>query len=238
MNHELRYGRFTSSKIAALLAVAKDKTSFGKPALTYIKQRGMERRLQRSLSVESNARPLQWGKCCEDVAFNMLPTTYKIISEETIVHPLHPFWPGSPDLIKTGTVADIKCPATLVSFCTLIDEFAKGGIQGVRDNHDDGDTYYWQLVSNAILLEHTTGEEIKQAELIVYVPYLTHLPQVRQEASIWGFNWIVNGMDCELPYLIESGQYMDVNIMAFDIPDEDKARLTECVLKAEALLTT
>jgi len=233
MNNELRYGRFTSSGIAALMTVGKDKTSFGKPALTYINDKAMERRLARSLDIETNARPLQWGKCVEAIAFNELGPEYTIISQETIVHPDYDFWSGSPDMIKHSepkTVCDIKCPYTLRSFCTLVDAYAKGGIDEVRSTHTDGDTYYWQLVSNAIL----TG--CNKAELIVYMPYFASLTAIKDEAAEWGYQWLAFASELELPYLNEGGYYKSINILSFDIPEADMDLLREKVVKANEMI--
>jgi len=239
LDNKLRYGRFTSSENYKLLTTAKDK-SFGKPALTYIEEKAMETRLGKSLSTESNARPLQWGKCCEAVAFTKLGIAYTLQSDETLVHPIHDFWSGTPDLLKhisdkRKKSGDIKCPQTLKSFCYLVDLFNKGGIQEVRDNHDDGDKFYWQITSNAVLLEKKFGIEITEGDLVVYCPYQKDLPLVKGEAQLWGFNWIANGADCELPHLIEGGYYKDINILSFDIPQSDKDLLEIKLIEANKL---
>jgi hypothetical protein len=240
MDNIKRYGRFTSSKNGDLMTNSKDK-GFGKPALSYIKTKGMERRLGRTIDTRNSARPLEWGVCCEDVAFQMIGTEYIIMSEKTIVHKQYPFWSGSPDLVKKSSneilVGDIKCPQTLKSFCTFVDAYKRGGFDAVRDEHDDGEAYYWQLVSNAILLEAEYGYSINKAELVVYMPYIKDLKHVRECAEKMGFQWIVFAHDSELPYLIEGGYYQDVNVLAFEIPQADKDALTERILLAEDSLT-
>lgn len=60
LKNTLRHGNFTSSEIVALTTKGKAKDSFGKPALTYIEEKNMERRLGRSITTESNAKPLVW----------------------------------------------------------------------------------------------------------------------------------------------------------------------------------
>lgn len=240
LDNQLRHSRFTSSENYKLLTTSKDK-SFGKPALTYIEEKAMEVRLGRTLTSESNARPLQWGKCCEAVAFSKLDITYTLQSDETIVHPDYDYWSGTPDLIKhisdsRKKSGDVKCPQTLKSFCKLVDSFQKDGIQGVRDNHDDGEKYYWQIVSNAVLLEKKYGIEIFEGELVVYCPYQKDLDLVKKEAETWGFHWIVFGADCELPYLLDNGYYKDINVLAFDIPQSDKDLLQTKVIEAKMIL--
>jgi hypothetical protein len=121
IRNESRIGNFTSSEIAALTTLAKDGKSFGKPALTYIEEKNMERRLGRSLDEEKSARALTWGKLLETRVFDLLGLEYVPLWKDTIVHPAIPFWAGSPDAEKPDTICDTKCPMTLKSFCQLVD---------------------------------------------------------------------------------------------------------------------
>lgn len=233
--NELRIGRFTSSQIAALLSVGKDKVSFGKPALTYIAEKNMERRLGRSLSIESNAHALTWGKLVERRVFDLLGTEYQLTSQDTLPHPEYDFWSGSPDLIKHDegqTVVDIKCPITLKSFCQFSDCKT---IEEVRENHPSGEDYFWQLVSNGII----TGS--KYAELIVYCPYQSELSDIRDMASNYDGDqnkvaWINWANDEDLPYLPDGGYYKNLHIIRFEIQEVNKALLTEKVIAASKLL--
>ena len=100
MDHSLRAGRFTSSKIAALMSNGKVKGTLGKPALTYIKEKYFEVKLGRRLDNETNARPTSWGNLVENIAFEQLSTDYNQVSQETIQHPAIENWSGSPDLVK------------------------------------------------------------------------------------------------------------------------------------------
>ena len=245
-----RIGNFTSSEIAALMTTSKDGKSFGKPALTYIEEKNMERRLGRSLDSEQSAHPLTWGKLIEKRVFDLLGLEYTLTSQETVQHPTISCWSGSQDGNKFDegrTVIDIKCPITLKSFCQLVDGIyqcknslgvADGNmiIAGVRENHKDGEKYYWQLVSNAILTDS------KYAELIVYVPYKSELEAIRELANNYDgadqrkYAWINFAEDNELPYLIEGGYYKNLNIITFLVPEEDKILLTEKVLAAQKLL--
>lgn len=236
--NKLRVGNITSSEIFALTTNGKAKDSFGKPFYTYVEECNMERKLQRSLTSESNARPLVWGKLCEEQVFNNLPLEYTLCSQDTVEHHSIKCWAGSRDAFKTDTVCDIKCPITLKSFCQLVDPLYNGldgmeAIAEIRENHKDGDKYYWQLVSNAILTK------AKYAELIVYVPYEKELRVIRdlaREKNDDKLYWIIKGDDIELPYLIEGGHYKNLNIIRFEIPQRDKDFLTERVLAAEKLL--
>lgn len=233
LNNNLRWGRFTSSNIGDLMSVAKDKVSFGKPALTLIEEKAMERRLKRTLSVENTSRLLDWGKSAESIAFDKLGTQYTMCSDETIIHKDYPYWAGTPDLIRHTSegqiVCDIKCPFTLKSFCTFIDSFERGGIDEVRKQHQDGEKYYWQLVSNAVL----TG--CNKAELVVYMPYESELQEIKRNAELYPFQWLVFAHEAELPYIIDGGYYKNINILAFDIPQCDIDLLTSNVIRANEM---
>ena len=235
--NEVRIGRFTSSKIAALMSVGKDKVSFGKPALTYIEEKNFERKLGRSLTSETTARATSWGKLLEKrVLEELLGIDYRPSSAESIVHHVYgDIWAGSPDAQKYdegGTIVDIKSTYTIKSFC----QFAEcETIEDVRENHPDGEDYYWQLVSNAIITNS------KYAELIVYCPYQSELQAIRDlAANIDGeqknYYWIFTANDNELPYLKDNGFYKNVITFRFEVSENDKNLLTEKVLAASALL--
>lgn len=260
----LRVGNFTSSEIVALLAMGKrpmteeelaarpkkgkgssvtqvpDLESLGDKALTYIEERNMERGLGRSLDNEANSRPTLWGKLVERRVFDILPTSYQLVSQETIIHPEIEYWGGSPDANKFDagrTVCDIKSPFTLKSFCKLVAPLYRGlsgteAMDYVRLNHDDGDKYYWQLISNAILTES------QWAELIVYVPYRDELDKIRdlvgylEDEEQRKYGWLANAPDDELPWIVKDRKYKNLNIIRFPVPDEDKSFLKSRVLLA------
>lgn len=232
-----RNGNFTSSEIVALTTNGRAKDSFGAPFYTYVKEKNMERRLGRSINNEVTARPLSWGKLVEERVLDMLGINYRSCSQETIPHPEIPFWWGSPDGEKfegekSDAAIDIKCPQTLKSFCTMVDSFENGGILQFRNDHKDGEKYYWQIVSNAILLGVDWGE------LIVYVPYEDELDEIRALAGqkdgseIHKYYWIAMGLDGELPSIPRDGYYKNLNTFRFVIPKADKEFLTNRVLAA------
>lgn len=244
--NSIRIGNFTSSEIVALTTKDRTGKGFGKPALTYIEEKNIERRLGRSIDSEAVARALSWGKLNERRVHDLLGIDYKLCSTETIDHPSIPFWKGSPDFIRyfedpaDNTVVDAKCPLTLKAFCHIVDAWQANGLEGfwevVSGSNKVGEQYYWQLVSNAIL----TGCDY--AELIVYVPYQSELDAIRDMAMQWdepdqhNYKWIAYAADDEMPYLIEGGYYKNINKFRFRVPDEDKALLTDLVLQAGELL--
>jgi len=250
LNSSVRIGNFTSSGIVALLSepAAKKKTEgeiFGAAAKTYIEEANMERRLNRSLSMDTNARPTAWGNFVEGIAFELLGTEYKISSQESFIHPDIPYWGGSPDGYKFDegkTVFDLKCPYTLTSFCKLVQPLYEGltgidAMNAIRENHKDGEKYYWQLVSNSII------GECKFAELIVYVPYLSELEGIRDATNNFDGNqnkvaFINFATDEELPYIFSNGYYKNLNVIRFEVPEQDKLLLTARVLAAGKQLIT
>jgi hypothetical protein len=220
-----RIGNFTSSEIVALI-------KGGKTSQTYISECNIERRLLRSITDDVTARPLSWGNLVESRAFDSLGLEYSLNSQETILHPAIPYWSGSADGFKEDegrTVIDIKCPMTLKSYCTFYD---CKDISEAREKHKDGEKYYWQLVSNAII------SDCRYAELIIYMPYqreLQHLRELAQDAPpelLYKFFWIANGNDEELPHLVEEGYYKNLKVIRFEVPDKDKEFLTNAVLGA------
>lgn len=234
-----RNGNFTSSENFRLMSNGKAAGSFGAPFYSYVEECNMERRLGRSLDNEIDARAASWGKLVEPKVFKMLPIDYTFCSDITISHPTIDYWKGTPDLRKADTAGDIKCPHTMKSFCQLLDPYYEKGklihegltIEAVRENHRDGDKFFWQIVSNAILTGASKGE------LIVYAPYLDELEEIRKMAD--GnpkLYWLQFGTDEELPYLIRGGHYKSLNIISFDILQRDKDALTERVLEAGKLL--
>ena len=238
ITNQSRIGNFTSSEIHNLLSRAKNGKDLGKPALTYIENKNIEREMGISLGVESSGRPIDWGKHCEQFAFDNISLAYTITSDVTVVHPNYPFWVGSADGYNADTVFDLKCPMTRKSFFGLV---AGKNIYSMRDGferntakysaHTDADKYYWQLVSNAAIL----GK--KYAELIVYMPYQSEL-EIVKEAAKDIYNWIHYAADIELPYLPDNGKFKNINIMRFEVPQSDIDLLTASVVEASKLLIT
>lgn len=243
INNTARNGNFTSSEIVALTKKDK-KGEFGASALTYIEETNFERRLGRSLTTEVDARPLTWGKLLEIMAFDELGLDYILSSTQTDVHPKIPYWVGSKDGIKLDegrTVIDIKSPFTLKSFCQLVQPLYLGmtgmaAMDWVRENHKDGDKFYWQLVSNAVL------NNCQFAELIPFMPYKSQIEEIRLRAQqvpaelMSKHYWIAMANDDDLPYLPDGGYYKNLNKIRFEVPQADKDLLESLVLKGGKFL--
>lgn len=231
---EIRNGRFSSSEIFRLMKPGKAKGSFSVDSQTYIDECNRERRLMRSIEIETDARPLTWGKCLEKRAFDLLPTEYTLQSDVTIQHPEIPDWVGSPDATTEDAVGEVKCPMTLSSFCQLVDPYYEDGklihealtIEAIRANHRDGDKFFWQTLSNAVL----TGK--KKCRLIIYVPFLDELEEIKLMAEgIPEFYWIFYSEPEKLPYLVREGLYNNINLIEWDVMDRDVSALTARVLE-------
>lgn len=231
-----RIGNFTSSEIGKLMSNGRSAGSIGAPFYTYIDETNMERRLGLPLDREIDARATSWGSLCEKRVFKLLDIEYRPLFSETFRHPAIDYWLGTPDVFKNyNTVSDIKAPITRKSFCQLVDPYYEKEklihegltIEAARNNHQKGDEYFYQILSNGII----TGRNI--GELIVYMPYKDELDEIRKMADGDSkFYWIQFATDEELPYLVRGGHYKNLNVISFDILQRDKDALTERVLKA------
>jgi hypothetical protein len=234
-----RIGNFTSSEIWKIMTKGKGQEMFGAPAKTYIKRKNWERRMGRLVESETWAKPTAWGKLLEDRSFDKLGASYKRTgSEMALQHPEYDFWYGSPDgqgfeLDEAVIVPDVKCPWTLNSFLTFAD---CKDIQEVRDMHDDGEKYYFQLVSNACILG------LSKSELVVYCPYDDELIEIRADGvnsdDISTAKWMEYADPREFPSLPKGGYYKDLYRFQFDVPQSDKDLLTARVIEASKLLIT
>jgi len=226
-----RYGNFSSSEIYKLVSSDRKGTGFGAPALKYIKQKQYEIKLGRPITATTDSKPTNWGNFLERRAFDLLDMDYKLVSKKRIFHSTIKNYCGVPDVIKTDTVGDIKCPYNLEVFCDKIESLNKG-YETYKDEFPE-DCY--QLISNSIL----TGA--KYIEPIIYVPYKTELEEIREMANnhdgdqnkISFLNW---ANDSDLPYLIEGKYYKNLNIFRFEVPQSDIDYLTNRVELAVNLL--
>jgi hypothetical protein len=226
-----RLGKFTSSEIYRLVTVDKRSGKWNeKVATIYIQEKMREEKLRRSLDNETFSRACEWGKLVERFVFeNVLGTEYRFQSNETISHREIKTWSGTPDALKFGKeniVVDIKSPFTLNSF---LDFFDCETIEDVREKHKDGEKYFWQLVSNAILTN------VYRAELVVYCPYKSELTKIRELAEEMNgelnLYWLFNASDEELPYIPDGNKfYSNLKKIEFEIKKEDTDFLTEKII--------
>lgn len=233
IDNTLRTGRFTSSKIFLLMSNGKDKTSIGKPGLTYIAKKNLERRINRSLDGAGYSREMAWGTFLEQRVLDLIGMEYELTSQQTDQHPEIPYWSGSKDLIVRGLkVADIKC-YQLENFCGYTDALLTGNTEKIKEEWPQE---YWQLVSNAII------NNTPNAEAITYCPYRSELGEIRQMAydytdlDAWKYRFIYEAPESELANIEDGGYYKNLNKFEFEVPQADKDALTNRVREAGKLL--
>jgi hypothetical protein len=229
----MRAGTFSSSNNWKLMTNDRTGKDFGAPGKTYIKQVYYEQQLGRAINPDRDSRPTTWGAFVEKRVFDILPISYKLVSKDRVRHPALP-WSGAPDLLKGSTVCDAKCPFNLAVFCDKIDILRRGDSELYKAEYPED---YWQHISNACLLI-IDGYKVDSFEAIIYAPYQSELNAIRDlamqynEADQYRFKWIAFTNDEELPYLIDGGNYANLNIFQFEIPTQDKIAMHDRIVMA------
>jgi len=235
LHNQLRNGNFTSSKIFELCTSGKKAGELSEKARKYINKKNIERKLRRSLSLNKGSNATRWGNFIEYRVHNLLGLGYESIGNITFQHPSVSFWVGSPDLRnKTESVCgDIKCYEP-ENFAEYLDVLYKNDTELFKKEYPKE---YWQLVSNAIIIG------MNYIEPIVYMPYESELPEIREMVheydgeDIWKYRFIVESPISELPYLPNDCKYYkNLNVIRFEVPQSDKDFLTERVIEAGKLL--
>lgn len=233
INNSLRVGNFTSSEIWKLMTKGRDGVSFGEKALTYIREKNIERKMGRSLKTEVYTRDLAWGNFLEMRVFTLLGLEYEICSQETKTHDHISYWAGTGDLVVGGVkVSDIKCyqPKNFADYTEILLQ------QDVAILKKERPEEYWQLISNAII------NNVNKAEAIAYMPYKSELQALRDMAynydggDQWKYRFIYEADEASLAWLPDEGGYKNLNKFEFDIPQEDKLALSERVALAGKML--
>lgn len=253
MKNSKRNGNFTSSEIYKLIKKSRDGKEFGELAKTYIFEKYLERFSGMSLNTETDSKPTNWGKAIERFVFDKIGSIfYELKSDETEIHPDFNYWVGTPDLLITDdklnliAVGDIKCPFTKKSFIQLVLPYLLGlrGIEcfkaiayGFSINgasyppHPDGEKYYIQLVSNAII------KGVNEIELVVYLPKYEDLDMIKNYLDgNDSVRWIQNADYNEIPHIPFDSDLSDLYTIRAEVDKELRKELIECVLKAGNLL--
>ena len=239
MNRNIsRVGTFSSSKISKLMKMSTGGKGLGIPALTYIEEKRLEKKLGRQLEKETNSHSATWGRFVQHrVTDLLLPKDCKPTKDIRRAHPTIDNWTGAEDYLKWSPEAgerydiagEIKC-FELKNFCKTHDAASAG----FKDLKEECPEVAWQLVSHAILCG------VKKVELTLYVPYKRELDAIRTEAGQgdqpYEIQRIQYKKDEELPYLIEGTHYPNLSSFLFDITDDDIALLTSRVELANKML--
>lgn len=279
----VRIGNPTSSEIVALVSngrrdmtedelnqykidnpkgTRKTIDDYGAPFYTYVEECIMERFFKLKLENENVIKAFSWGKMCEVIVHDLLPTDYTMMSEDTFQHHDIKELYGTPDgakqlvinyegngfLIGTAeTVSETKCPLTRKGFYNLIKHLydfdgvtvtKKKNIDGnaiiqlVRKDSKEGEKYYWQIINNANILKAKFGE------LIIFMPYYEDLETIKKyNRSLDDPYWLIEiAKEGELPYIYKESGIENLNIIRFEIPQVDKDFLESRVISAINLI--
>lgn len=240
-----RVGRFTSSKIYALLTKNRKGDGFGAPALTYIAEKNYEFKLGRSLSTDTYSRSIYWGHLMEYICYEQLGLEYDLVSSEHRDHPDDEFmayWAGTPDVeIKGKLIGEIKS-YQLKKFAEYAECLQQCNMEGspmmLRDKFSQE---YWQIVSNCII------NNVPEGEAIAFMPTKDLLESVRERLENtdlieslgldpWKLRFVVEDEINNLPYLENEFYFDSLTRYRFKVPEEDKTALTEAVREAKKYL--
>lgn len=232
----MRYGRFTSSQIYKLMTTNRKGDDFGAPALTYIEEKRLERKLKRTLTTDSYSKSMAWGNIIESYVFKLMPFSYDLVSNSTVVHPNFEFWAGTTDLVSKGKISEIKCYEPK-NFALYTEALMSGNLEVLKDKFP---MEYWQMISNACILGVDTVEAIS------FMPYESEADDIKQhvldyqEYDAWKYRFIYEtiemGQSYKLPFLPNDSDFKNLNILTFEAPKEDKEELTHRVVKANDIL--
>lgn len=236
--------RFTSSQIYRLMSNGKKKDEPGNAFYTYIQEKKWEAELGRPLATDEGGKATSWGLVCERYLLeHKLGMEYIPMMNEPVVHSEIDRWSGSPDARNTEmkSVVELKSPYTLKSFCGLAEPIKKGltgldAMNYIRANHDDGEKYYWQCVSNFIL----TKEEV--VEFMFFMPKYDELDEIKRTIEMFGeteqykFWWLANSHNDDLPYLLPESKYDSIYRIEFVPPNEDIEAINQRIKTAASML--
>lgn len=218
MHDDSRTATFSSSQAYKLMTNTKGKTTFGAPALKYIKQVKHEMKLGRSITNDFSAKETSWGTFLESRVFNLLDTSYQNVTKQgRLYHPEIKHYSGVPDFLSAfDTVSDCKCPFSPEKFCDKME-----ALQDYSTFKEEFPEDFWQLVSNLVLLR-ANGMEIDYIESINYMPYLSELPDIRiSSEGDKSMRWLEWTTDNGLPWLPDGGHYKNINIFRFRVMERD-----------------
>lgn len=233
INNTLRIGNFTSSNIYKLMTNGKAKGTLSEKALTYISEKNIERKLNRSVENSGYSKDMAWGLFLEQRVHDLLGMEYQLTSNQTDQHPDINFWVGSKDLSVRGLkIGDIKC-YQLLNFSYYTDCILSGDLELFKKEFPKE---YWQLVSNAVI------NKVPKAEAVTYCPYYSELDEIREMAldyndfDAWKYRFIYESNPEDLANLPDNGHYKNLNRFEFDVPLDDIELLKTRIETAGKLL--
>lgn len=240
-----RLVKFTSSEISRLVSKGKSDI-FSVDGNTYIEEKLHEYQAGRRIQNEHDSKPTTWGSWCENYVFTeyLQLKGYSIDSKNVLNYKgehnplLEKYYAGSPDICADDVVGDIKCPFTIKTYLTALNCET---ITELRDKLKDGDKYYWQLISNAILTGKNKcllyfwipkgykakGEEESEVERIHEL--------MRHDDTNNAIKW---SMWCETSILpsINNPNTPNIKLFEFNATEKDKEFLATRILLASEIL--
>lgn len=211
------------------MTTAKDGKSFGAAALTYIAEKNLERKMGRSLDIETHTQSMAWGTFLQQRVHELLGLQYQLLADETRMHPTINYWAGTADLIVVGKmIAEIKCYQPK-HFAEYTDALLTKDPEIIKR---DFPQEFWQCVGNAII------NQVPMVQAITYMPYKSELFDIRHMANDfdgddqWKYRFIVEKDDSWLAYLPDGGFYSNLNKFEWEVSEQDKAALTSRVIAA------
>ncbi len=232
-----RIAHFTSSNIYKLMTKGKGLNGFGAPAISYIEEVNIEKKLNRSIDTDSYSRDMAWGLFLEKRVFDLVEYGYELQSAVTAEHPTIKYWSGSPDLfMPEKKIGDIKCYQPK-NFAKYAEALLRCDTEYLKENFAKE---YWQLVSNAVIFQ------VPVAEAIVYMPYESELGIIGEMAANyddkgkgdqWKYRFIAESEKSALAYLPDNGPFFkNLHRFEFEVPKQDKDLLTGQVELAGSML--
>ena len=235
---KVRVGNFSSSNNYKLCASLKS----GEPSegfYTYTKEKAFERALGRSLEMGAHSNSMTWGSFLEPRVFENLSRDYEMLHKETKVHSEYKFLVGTPDFyIQDVKISELKCfePKNFASYVTAL---LSEDIEKIKKEHPKE---YWQIVSNALILD------VPKGEAIVYMPYESEMEEIRELANDpvyyeqlgfkpWQVMFIQEKANSELAVLPNDSKFANLNVFEFEIPRSDKDFLLNRAIMANNLIS-
>lgn len=167
---------------------------FSAGVLTYIEEKNMERKFMLSLTQEVYTKPMAWGKICAMyVHEKRMGIEYQSVGDRTLPHPTIDFWKGSPDFKNPSKKIIAECKAYERK------NFAHYACAILTNNTEvlkrDCPEEYWQMVSNAIILDYD------YIQPILFMPYLSELPDLAlfaanlDDSEQWKYKFIFDAVE-------------------------------------------
>jgi len=187
--------------------------------------------------VEKDVFNFKWGHLLENFLHEQTDHLKGYVNQNyeenaTIFNKANAIHCGTPDQYTLQNemivTSETKCPVTLKGLYNLIFPFYTTGsyveidgnlaIEMIKNRSKEGKKYFYQIISNAVLLEDQIGLESNFGELIVFMPYKSSIPIITKYATDFFTNPyypIMMGdsetLPCILPIVKEHKDFFDLD---------------------------